>query len=465
MSSAAAALAGGLENDFLGELIGPEEPTYDAARAIWNGQIDRKPQLIARCQGLADVCAAVRFARERNLPSSVRGGGHAVAGHAICHDGLVIALSAMTAARVDPSTETIRVEGGALNEHLDRESHAFGLATPGGIVSHTGVGGLTLGGGIGHLMRAFGLAIDNLTSADVVTADGDFVVANERENSDLFWGLRGGGGNFGIVTSFEFRLHPLPPQILAGMVAWPMRAAPAVLRFLREFLPAAPREIGVLANLRLAPPLPAIPSELHGEPIVALVMDYAGPVEEAEKALRPLREFGAPAFDAVALKPYPAHQKMFDAALPHGRHYYWKSHKLAELSDDAIGLIVDHCQRITSALATVPIFCLGGAVMDVANDATAFANRTALHDINIAAAWMPDDPEPDRHINWVRAMFDDLLPHSSGVYVNFTSDDPADRVRSAAYSPEQWTRLVELKTKYDPTNFFRMNANIPPGSA
>ena len=200
MSSDAAALAGGLENDFLGELIGPEEPTYEAARAIWNGQIDRKPQLIARCQGLADVCAAVRFARERNLPSSVRGGGHAVAGHAICHDGLVIDLSAMTAARVDPSTETIRVEGGALNEHLDRESHAFGLATTGGIVSHTGVGGLTLGGGIGHLMRAFGLAIDNLTSADVVTADGDFVVANERENSDLFWGLRGGGGNFGIVT-------------------------------------------------------------------------------------------------------------------------------------------------------------------------------------------------------------------------------------------------------------------------
>ena len=454
-----------LRAGFLGDLVGPGDAHYDAARAIWNGHIDRRPALIARCRGVADVMAAVRFSREQGLTASVRGGGHAVAGHALCDDGIVIDLSLMRGSRVDLAARTIRLEGGCLNEHLDRESQAFGLATTGGIVSHTGVAGLTLGGGIGHLMRAYGLSIDNLLSCDVVTADGDFVVANERENADLFWGLRGGGGNFGIVTSFEFRLHPLGPTVLAGMLAWPIDEAPKVLGFLRDFLAEAPDEVGVLGALRLAPPLPVIPSEMRGQPIVVTVLSYAGPVEEGAMVLRPLRQFRSPALDAVVPKPYVAHQKMFDAAFPHGRHYYWKSHRLPPLSDEIIEIMTEHAARITSPFSTVGLFCFGGAVARVPDDATAFPNRDAAHDINIVASWLPDDPEPARHIQWVRGFFAALEPHSRGVYVNFTSDDAAERTRSAAYGPAKWERLVALKRAYDPSNFFRMNANIPPQGA
>jgi len=451
-----------LRANFLGELIQPTDPGYDESRKIWNGHIDRRPALVARCRGAADVMAAVRFARDEDLLVSVRGGGHAVAGHALCDDGVVIDLSLMTGSRVDPSAQTIRVEGGCLNEHLDRESQAFGLATTSGIVSHTGVGGLTLGGGIGHLMRKFGLSIDNLLSCDVVTADGEFVIASAQENAELFWGLRGGGGNFGIVTSFEFQLHALGPTVLAGMVVWPMEDAPQVLGFLRDFVAEAPDEVGIMGNLRLAPPLPIIPEDLHGKPIVAIVPMYTGPIEEGEKVLEPIRGFGAPVLDTVAPKPYVAHQKMFDPAVPHGLHYYWKSHKLGPLTDDIIEIIVEHAQRITSPLTTVPLFTQGGAMARISEDDSAFPNRDAAHDINIVAAWRPDDPEPERHIEWVRGFFGGLEPHSRGVYVNFTSDDANERVRARAYSPQQWSRLVRLKAKVDPTNFFRMNANIPP---
>jgi FAD/FMN-containing dehydrogenase len=346
----------------LGEVVQPGDPTYDDSRRIWNGQIDRRPALVARCRGVADVIAAVRFAREHEALVAVRGGGHAVAGHALCDDGVVIDLSLMMGSRVDPLAQTILVEGGCLNEHLDRESQALGLATTGGIVSHTGVGGLTLGGGIGHLMRKFGLSIDNLLSCDVVTADGQFLVASAQENAELFWGLRGGGGNFGIVTSFEFQLHPLGPNVLAGMVVWPMTDAPEVLGFLRDFVAEAPDEVGILANLRLAPPLPIVPEEPHGKPIVALVPMYTGTIEEGEKVLRPIKEFGTPVFDTLSPKPYVAHQKLFDPAVPHGRHYYWKSHKLGPLTDDIIGVIVEQARRITSPLTTEPIFTQGGAV-------------------------------------------------------------------------------------------------------
>lgn len=453
-----------LATAFQGLLLHPEHPMYDQARQIWNGHVQRRPALIARCTGVADVIAAVRFGREHDLAPAVRGGGHAVAGHAVCDDGLVIDLSLMTGTRVDPRAQTISLQGGCLNAHLDRESQAFGLAATGGIVSHTGVGGLTLGGGIGHLMRKFGLSIDALRSCDVVTADGEFVVANEQENADLFWGLRGGGGNFGIVTNFTFQLHPLGPTVLAGMIAWPMDDAPAVLGFLRDFMVDAPDEIGIMGNLRLAPSLPIIPEDLQGKPIVALVATYAGPVDEGEAALRPLAEIAPPAVNAIAPKPYAAHQKMFDAAMPHGRHYYWKSHRLGPLADDLIGVIVDQCSQITSPLSTVPIFSFGGAMARVPEDATAFPHRDAAHDINIAASWLPDDPDPDRHIGWVRTFFDALAPHSRGVYVNFTSDDASDRVR-VAYSEQQWNRLTALKAKYDPTNFFRRNANIPPSGS
>jgi FAD/FMN-containing dehydrogenase len=455
-----------LRDSLIGDVVTPTDSSYDDARRIWNGHIDRRPALLARCRGVADVMGAVRFARDHDLLTAVRGGGHAVAGYSVCDGGIVIDLSPMTGSRVDPLARTIRVEGGCLNEHLDRESQVFGLAATGGIVSHTGVAGLTLGGGIGHLMRAYGLSVDCLRSCDVVTAEGELVVASPQENADLFWGLRGGGGNFGIVTSFEFDLHPLGPDVLAGLMVWPMDDAPRVLGFLREFVSSAPDEVGIMANLRLAPPLPAIPEALHGKPIVALVPTYAGPVEDGEAALAPIAgELGAPVVSTVAPKPYTTHQKMFDPAVPHGAHYYWKSHTLDSLTDDVIDIVVEHASAITSPMTTVPVFTLGGAVARVPEDATAFPNRQALHDINIVAAWTPDDAEPDRHIQWVRAFFAALEPHSRGFYVNFTNDDSPDRVRSGAYGSEKWSRLVALKAKYDPTNLFRMNANIPPDSA
>ena len=447
---------------FGGELIGPDDAGFEAARQIWNGHIQRRPALIARCDGVADVMATVRFCRDHDLAASVRGGGHAVAGHAVCDGGVVIDLSAMTGSRVDPMARTIQLQGGCLNAHLDRESQAFGLAATGGIVSHTGIGGLTLGGGLGHLMRKFGLAIDALRACDVVTADGDHLVASEDENAELFWGLRGGGGNFGVVTAFTVDLQPLDPTVLAGMVAWPMDQAPEVLRFLRDFIASAPDEVGLMANLRLAPSLPIVPEHLWGKPIVALVATYAGPVDDGREALAPIRGLAAPAFDALAPKAYVAHQKMFDAAYPHGRHYYWKAHKLGPLTDEIIDVVVEHADRVTSPLSAVPIFCLGGAVARVPEDSTAFPHRNASHDLNAVASWLPEEAgDADRHMEWARALFDALEPHSRGVYVNFTSDDADERARSA-YNPAQWAQLTALKAKYDPTNFFRMNANIPP---
>jgi FAD/FMN-containing dehydrogenase len=451
-----------LAADFAGRLIQPEDADYDTARQIWNGHVQRRPALIARCRGVADVVAAVRFCREYGLPASVRGGAHAVAGHAVCEGGVVIDLSAMTGSRVDPLARTIQLEGGCWNAHLDRESQAFGFAATGGIVSHTGIGGLTLGGGLGHLMRKFGLAIDALRSCDVVTAGGEFAVANQQDNPELFWGLRGGGGNFGIVTNFTFQLRPLDPTVLAGMLAWPMDDAPGVLRFLREFIADARDEVGLMANLRLAPALPAVPESLWGKPIVALIATYAGPVDEGRDALAPIQELPAPAVDTLAPKPYVTHQKMFDPLYPHGRHYYWRSHKLGPLTDEIIDVVVDQAAQVTSPLSAVPIFSLGGAVARVPEETTAFPYRDASHDINIVASWLPEEAsDAGRHIDWVRGFFRALEPYSRGVYVNFTSDDANDRVRDA-YSDQQWARLTALKAKYDPTNFFRMNANIRP---
>lgn len=447
---------------FSGELIDRDHPSYDAARQVWNGEIQRRPGLIARARGAADVAAAIRFAREHDLPASVRGGGHAVAGHAVLDDGIVIDLSAMTGTRVDPIEHTIQAEGGALQSDVDREAQAFGLAATGGFVSHTGIAGLTLGGGIGHLMRKFGLSIDALRECDVVTADGEFVTANAEENADLFWGLRGGGGNFGVVTNFTYRLQPLGPTILAGLIAWPAAQAPTVLAFLRDFIADAPDELGLMANLRLAPPLPVFPTEVHGTPIVGLIVTWAGDITAGEDYLKPLRALGTPLVDAIVQKPYVAHQKMLDPAVPHGRHYYWKSHRLGPLTDDVIAIICQHLGTISSPLSSVPIFSFGGAMARVAEDATAFPHRDAAHDINIVGSWLPEQAgDADRHRAWVRGFFDDLAPHSRGVYVNFTSDDAQSRV-GQAYSETQLDRLGRLKAAYDPTNFFCRNANIAP---
>jgi FAD/FMN-containing dehydrogenase len=437
------------------------DPGYEEARKIWNGAIDKRPALIVRCTGAADVMGAVRFAREHNPPVAVRGGGHAVAGHALCDGGLVIDLSAMSGIHVDPLKRVARAHGGGLWRDLDRETQAFGLAVTGGIVSHTGIGGLTLGGGIGWLMRKYGLSIDNLLSADVVTADGAFLRASETENPDLFWGLKGGGGNFGIVTSFEYRLHPVGPTVLAGMLLYPMDDALEVLGFLRDFLLDAPDELGVIANLRLAPPLPLVPEELHGRAVVALLICYAGAIEEGEEVVRPLRQFRPPALDAVTPKPYTAHQAMLDPAFPHGRHYYWKSSELPPLTDEAIDVIAEHCSAITSPYSSVPIFTLGGAIARVGEEESAYSNRSAAHNINIVAAWEPGDPEPERHVEWVRRLWSAMQPHATGVYTNFMSDEPQERVK-VAYGPEKYERLVALKNEYDPTNLFRMNQNVKP---
>jgi FAD/FMN-containing dehydrogenase len=450
-----------LRAGFQGELLSPDDGGYEEARRIWNGSINRRPALIARCTGTADVMEVVRFARQHELLVSVRGGGHAVAGHALCDDGLLIDLSPMNGCRVDPTKQTAQAGGGALWRHLDRESQAFGLAVTGGIVTHTGIGGLTLGGGIGWLMRKHGLTIDNLLSADVVTAEGDFLIASPDENPDLFWGLQGGGGNFGIVTSFEYRLHPVGPTVLAGMVLYRMVDAPEVLRLYRDFVAEAPEELGTIANLRLAPALPILPESLHGEPVVAIVVCYAGPVEEGERVIKPLRELGSPVLDGVAPKPYLAHQGMFDAAFPHGRHYYWKSAELPPLSDTMIDVLVEQVSGITSPHSSVPVFQLGGAVARVEEDETAYANRAAAHNVNIVAAWEPGDPEPEQHVEWMRAVFSAMEPFASGVYVNFLAEEGRDRVR-AAYGPQKYQRLVALKNTYDPTNFFRLNQNVNP---
>jgi FAD/FMN-containing dehydrogenase len=446
-----------------GQVLVPEDPAYQDARRVWNGDVDRRPRAVVRCGGVADVVQAVRFARERDLPASVRGGGHAVAGHAVCDDGVVVDLSAMTAVRVDPVARTVRAQGGCLYRHLDRETQTFGLAVTGGIVSHTGIGGLTLGGGIGWLMRRHGLAADNLRSCDVVTADGELLVASRQQHPDLFWGLRGGGGNFGVVTSFEYDLHPVGPTVLAGMLLYGIDDGPEVLRFFRDFVAQAPDELGVVANLRLAPPLPEVPAHLHARPIVSVVVCYAGPIEQGEAVLRPLRAFGRPLLDTIAPRPYVAHQQLFDPAFPHGRHYYWRSWKLPPLGDELIAVILEHTTRITSPFSAVPIFTLGGAVARVDEDTSAYPNRAAAHDINIVAAWEAGDPEPARlsHVRWVRAFWAALQPYGSGVYVNFMSDEPAGRVQ-AAYGEAKYRRLASLKHRFDPDNFFRFNHNIPP---
>ena len=451
-----------LQKRFLGDLILAGDPRIELARKVWNADIDRNPALVARCRGVADVVAAVRFARDQDLLLAVRGGAHSIAGHSVCEGGIVVDLSLMSGTRVNPAGPTIRVQGGCLNEHLDRESQLFGLATTGGIVSHTGVAGLTLGGGIGHLMRKFGLAVDNLLECDVVTADGSVKVANARENVSLFWGLRGGGGNFGVVTSFEFRLHSLGPQLLAGMLAWPLDRAPRVLRFLDDFAAQAPDEIGLMASLRRVPPLPHLPSTLHGQPIVAIIATYIGPVEDGERALAPLRDLARPLIDTLTPKPYATHQKMFDPMLAHGRCYYWKAHKLGRMSDKVIDIMATHAERIASPWSTVPIFVQGGAVGRVGADDTAFSGRDASYEMTSVAGWLPGDPQRQEHMEWVRAFHRDLEPYSLGVYANFLNDETAAQVKTRAYSPRQWSRLVQLKREYDPDNVFRLNANIDP---
>jgi FAD/FMN-containing dehydrogenase len=440
------------------DLLTPTHPGYDAARAIWNGAIDRRPALIARCRDADDVAAALHLARERDLPVAVRGGGHGVAGLAVNDDGLVVDLSPMKAIAVDPASRTARAQGGVLWGELDAATQAHGLATVGGIVTHTGIGGLTLGGGIGWLMRRHGATADNLLAARLVTPDGAIVDADE----ELMWGLRGGGGNFGVVTEFEYRVHPVGPTVLAGPLYFALEDGPEVLRHYRDFIAAAPDELTTILNLRKAPPLPILPPELHGRPVVAIIACWAGDPADGERALAPLRRAHTPLIDLIAPRPYVQLQSLFDPAVPHGWHYYWKSWETPPLTDAAIDALVTQAARITSPRSYIIVFQLGGAMTRVGEHDTAFGQRAEGHDVNINAVWLSDDPDADRHVAWARDTYAALEPHGLGrTYVNFLGDEGSDRVR-AAYGADKYARLQALKRDYDPENVLRGNQNIEP---
>ncbi|HEX2294193.1 MAG TPA: FAD-binding oxidoreductase [Actinomycetota bacterium] len=449
-----------LRTHFRGALLRPGEEGYEEARRIWNGAIDRRPALIARCAGADDVSAAVRFAREQELLISVKGGGHAVAGHAVCDDGLMIDLSLMKAVRVDPAARTARAAAGLLWSDLDKATQPHGLATTGGVISHTGIAGLTLGGGLGHLMRKHGLTVDNLLSVDLVTAEGDARHVDDQADPELFWGLRGGGGNFGIATSFEYRLHPVGPMVLGGPIAWPLDQAPAVLKAMNETAADAPDELGISPAITLAPPAPFVPLDRIGKPMVALILVWSGDPAEGQKAIAPLRAIGTPFADAIRPLPYLFVQSMLDAGAPHGRHYYWKSHHLPEIGDAVIEILMARAESATAPFWQMNGWAVGGAVTRVDGQATAVGQRRTGFDLNVTAAWPPGDDRADEHRAWVRDGWTALRPHATGVYTNFLSDEGAAGVETA-YG-DRLGRLTALKDRMDPQNVFRMNANIPP---
>ena len=449
-----------LRSRFRGALLRPGEEGYDEARRIWNGAIDRRPALIARCAGADDVAEAVRFARERDLVISVRGGGHAVAGHAVCDDGVMIDLSLMKAVGVDPEARTARAAGGLRWAELDRATQRSGLATTGGVISDTGIAGLTLGGGLGHLMRKHGLTVDNLIAVDLVTAAGERVRADEENEPELFWGLRGGGGNFGIATAFEYRLHPVGPLVLGGPVFWTFEDAPRVLRFLHEFAPGAPDELGIAVSMMRAGPLPFIPPEQRGRPVLALVLVWAGDLAEGERAMAPLRAIGSPIADAVAAVPYVGIQSMLDGGAPPGRHYFWKSHRLPGLPDGVVDVLMEHLESVPTPFSQMNGWMMGGAVSRVDAAATAVGEREVGLDISLAVGWEPGDPDAEGHKDWSRSGWEALRPYSTGIYANFISDE-GDAGIEAAYGDRR-ARLSALKGAWDPGNVFRMNANIAP---
>jgi FAD/FMN-containing dehydrogenase len=445
---------------FRGEVCLPDAPSYEDARKIWNGSIDRYPAVIAKCAGVADVIAAVKFARQTGLQAAVRSGGHSFPGQSVCDDGLMIDLSPMRGVRVDPGGRTARAQAGVLLGELDRETQQFGLAVPAGIVTTTGMAGLTLGGGIGWLMRKFGLTIDQLLSVDMVTADGSFVKASEKENPELFWGVRGAGSNFGIVTDFEFRLQPVGPTVLAGPIIWPMEKSAEVLRFYRDWITDVPDELTTIVVHRMAPPLPAIPAEMHGKPVVIVVACYSGDPEEGEKVVQPMKEFSSPILDLCVPKPFVAHQSMFDPSFPQGWWYYFRSADLAELNDDVIDIVARNAMKITSPLTAFPIFQLGGAISRVDEDATSYSGRNAGHTININATTETEEGF-DEGRAWSRNFWEELKPWHQSVYVNFLMDEGEERIREA-YGAKKYDRLAKLKAQYDPENMFRMNQNIKP---
>jgi len=446
-----------------GQLVQPGDGEYDDARKVWNGMIDRHPVLIVRCADDSDVISAVDFARQQELLVAVRGGGHNVAGFGTCDDGIVIDLSQMKGIEIDAAAGTAHAQAGLTWGEFDKATQAHGRATTGGLVSTTGIAGFTLGGGFGWLVRKYGLTVDNLLSVDMVLASGQHVTASPTENADLFWGVRGGGGNFGVVTSFEYRLHSVGPNIYGGAFFYPADKAKDLLQFYREWAPKLPDELSTMIVFLTAPPEPFVPEELVGTPMIAVALCYAGPAEEGNQVVEPLRATVAPAIDLVGPMPYTALQVMFDATAPRGIHAYWKTEYLHDLGDDAVDVLVNHAGRMRSLspFAAVHLHHWGGAIKRADADSTAFAHRDADYVLNIIGLWMEHE-KPDQHIAWARDFAQAIQPLSTGqVYLNFLGDEGAERVK-AAYGAARYERLVALKNKYDPTNLFRLNQNIKP---
>ena len=449
----------GLRELVRGAVITRDDEGYQEARRVYNAMIDRYPLVVIRPVNVGDVMTAVDFARGRGVDLAVRGGAHSVPGSGTCDDGVVIDLSAMRGVRVDPTSRTARAEAGATWGDFNAATHAFGLATTGGIISTTGIAGLTLGGGIGYLDRGFGLSCDNLVSADVVTADGRFLIASERENEDLFWALRGGGGNFGVVVSFEFRLHPVA-EIYGGPMFFELAAAADVMRFYREFIADAPETFGGFPGFQIAPPLPFIPPERHGEPLALFVSCWAGRLDEGEQVLKRLRQVAPVVAELVGPLPYPALNTAFDALVPPGLQHYWKAAFAVDLTDEAITAHLAHGPNLPAVNSTVHIYPINGACHRVAPEGTAFAYRDANFATVIAGMW-PDPAVNDEGIRWVRDYYAAIAPHSEeGGYVNFMAGDEQDRVRPSYKG--NYDRLREIKRRYDPDNLFHLNQNIKP---
>ena len=449
-----------LRESIRGSVIVPADPSYDEARAVWNGMIDKRPALIVRCSGVADVLAAVQFAGSQDLEIAVRGGGHSLPGFSTSDGGIVVDLSPMKGIRVDPDARRVVAQGGVTWRDLDHETQAFGLAVTGGLISSTGIAGFALGGGIGWLMRKHGLTCDNLVAADLVTADGRLVRASQEVNPELYWGLRGGGGNFGIVTSFEFRLHPVGPTLLAGPIFYPGEQATQILRGYRDYTANLPDDMTTLVNLTTAPPAPFLPADVHGKKVVGVVGVYAGSSEEGRQAAAPLRQLGTPIADLMGPMPYTTMQSLLDGLFTPGARNYFKSGYLTGLSDDAIDVLVRFHGPSISKSSEIHIQHLGGAVARIPDDATAFGARGAPYLMNVVARWT-DPTTDDAQIGWARDLYAAAEPFSTGgTYVNFLSAGD-DRV-AAAYGPDNYQRLARLKQTWDPTNVFRLNQNIRP---
>jgi FAD/FMN-containing dehydrogenase len=442
-----------------GAIIQPGDPEYDAARRVYNGMIDKHPGWIVRCVDVADVIAAVDVARSHGLLTAIRGGGHNGAGLGTCDGGLVIDLSRMKGIRVDPAARTVRVEPGCTGGDMDHATHPFGMATPGGTVSSTGVAGLTLGGGIGHLTRPYGLAIDNLLEVDMVLADGRFVTANEKENSDLFWAVRGGGGNFGVVTSFLFRLHPVA-TVSAGPTFWPMDQLPEVMAAYQEFILQAPEDVSGFLAFLTVPPVPLFPTELHGRQVCAIIWCSTASADRADRITRPIRSIGSPLLDHVGPLPFPAVQRLFDPLLPPGLQWYWRADFVTAFTPESIRAHHAAAVKAPPGLSQVHVYPINGAAHRVGTGDTAFSYR----DANFAVVIVGIDPEPagrDGVIRWCKEYFDSVHPYSSGgAYVNFMMDEGQERVRASFR--DNYPRLAQIKRKYDPENLFRVNQNIRP---